>query len=133
MNLYQKAKNQFFCLFILQIQWIEYHHQTSHTPFLTIPTPEMFNHLLICMNLYQHPKNQLVPSVHSWDTINFRVQWPDCPRLFLTMPNQEYFWPTFNFCEFVSTCKKCGYFIDLFWRNSWFENLAIWLVASILA
>ena len=53
--------------------------------------PKIFNHLLICMNLYQHAKNQLIPKVHSWDTINFRVQRPNWPHLFLTMPNQKIF------------------------------------------
>ena len=43
-------------------------HDWPH-PFLTMPTPKIFNHLLIRMNLYQHAKNQLIPSVHSWDQI----------------------------------------------------------------
>ena len=36
-------------------------------PFLTRLTPKIFNHLLICVKLYQHAKNQLVPSFRSWD------------------------------------------------------------------
>ena len=40
---------------------------------------------------------------------------------------------TFNFCEFVSTCKKSGYFIDLFWRYGWLKYPAIWLAENILA
>ena len=40
---------------------------------------------------------------------------------------------TSNFCEFVSIWKKLGYFIGLFWRNSWFKNPVIWLAESILA
>ena len=43
------------------------------------------------MNLYQHAKNQLIPSVHSSDTVNFRVQRPDGSNPFLTMPNQKIF------------------------------------------
>ena len=39
---------------------------------------------------------------------------------------------TFNFYEFVSTCKKWGCFIDLFWENTWFKNPVIWLAESIL-
>ena len=42
--------------------------------FLTMLTSKIFNHLLICVNLYQHGKNQFIPSVHSRDTVNFRVQ-----------------------------------------------------------
>ena len=36
-------------------------------------------------------KNQLVSSVLSWDTVNFRVQRPDWPHSFLTMPHQKLF------------------------------------------
>ena len=43
------------------------------------------------------------------------------------------FWSTFNLCELVSTYKKPGYFIDLFWRYGWLNNLAIWLTENILA
>ena len=39
----------------------------------------------------------------------------------LTMPifnhsHAKFFWSTFNLCELVSTCRKSGYFIDLFQR-----------------
>ena len=43
------------------------------------------------MNLYQPEKNKLIPSVHSSDAVNFRVQRPDWPHPFLTMPNQNIF------------------------------------------
>ena len=46
-------------------------------------------HLLICMNLCHHAKNQVIPSVHSGDTVNFRVQGPGWPHPYLTMPNQK--------------------------------------------
>ena len=85
LNLNQYAKNQFFHLFILQIQSIL---ETCH-PTFDYPNPKIFNQLLICMNLYQHAKNQLIPFVHSSDTVNFRVQRPDFPNPFLTMPNQN--------------------------------------------
>ena len=42
------------------------------------------------------------------------------------------FWLTFNLCEFVSTCKKSGYFTDLL-RYGWLKNPAIWLAKNILA
>ena len=39
---------------------------------------------------FNHPaNNQLVPSVLSWDTVNVRVQRPDWPHSFLTMPYQK--------------------------------------------
>ena len=34
-------------------------------PFLDMPTPNILNDLLICMNLYQLAKTQLISSVHS--------------------------------------------------------------------
>ena len=42
--------------------------------------PKIFNHLLICVNLCQHVKTQLISFVHSWDTASFRVQGPDWPN-----------------------------------------------------
>ena len=43
-------KTSLFHLFILQIEsFLE-----------STPTPKIFNVLLICMNLYQHAKNQLI-------------------------------------------------------------------------
>ena len=43
------------------------------------------------------------------------------------------FWSTFDLHEFVSTCKKSGYFINLFWRHGSLENPAILLAENILA
>ena len=85
-NLHHHAKKQLFNLFILQVQSVWVPSPGWAHPFLTMPSPKIFNHILICMNFYQHTKNQLIPSVHSWDTVNFRVQrhightysWP-CP------------------------------------------------------
>ena len=56
----------------------------------------------------------------------------------LATPNSDHahhktFWSTFNLREFVSTCKKSGYFINLFWRYGWLKNPAIWLAENILA
>ena len=51
---------------------------------ITSPVPGSYQ-LLIFVNLYQHAKNQFIPSVHSSDAVNFRVPPNDCPHLFLTM------------------------------------------------
>ena len=75
------------------------------------------------MNWHHHAKNQFTASIHSWDTANFRVPWPGWPHPFLNIPPKT-FWSTFNLCEFVSTCKKSGYFINLFWRYGWLKNPA---------
>ena len=54
-----------------------------------MPTQKIIDQLLIFLNLYQHAKNQSIPSVHSSDIGNFRVQRLDWPHPFLTMPNQK--------------------------------------------
>ena len=58
------------------------------------------------------------------------------PKTRLAMPIFNYAQPkqknrsTFNFCAFVSTCKKTSCLIDLFRRNGSFKNPAIWLAES---
>ena len=42
------------------------------------------------------------------------------------------FHSTFNFNEFVSTCKISDFFIILFYSYSWFKIPAIWLARNIL-
>ena len=43
-------------------------------PLLTMPTPQIFKQLLICMNLYQHAKKPWITTAHSSYTVSFRVQ-----------------------------------------------------------
>ena len=43
------------------------------------------------MNLYQHAKTQFISSVHSSDTVNFKVPSYDWPHPFLTMPTPKTF------------------------------------------
>ena len=121
-----------FHLFIFEIQSIlESHDQTDHTHFWQMSTHTNFDQLLICVKLYQHEKNQLIPTVHSWNTISLIVQRSDWPQPFLTMPDQKQLPSTFNFCGFVSACKKWGCFIHLFQRNGWLKHSAIWMAESI--
>ena len=56
-----------------------------------MPTQKNFDQLLIFVNLYQHAKNQFIPSVHSSDTVNFKVPSHDWPHPFLTMPTPKTF------------------------------------------
>ena len=42
------------------------------------------------MNLYQHPKNQLIPSIH-FEIHSYVVQRLDWPYPFFTMPVQNFF------------------------------------------
>ena len=60
-------------------------------PFLTMPTQTNFDQLLIFVNLYQHAKNQFIPSAHSSDTVNFKVPSHDWPHPFLNMPTPATF------------------------------------------
>ena len=84
--------------------------------FLTILTAQkLLKQLLAFLNLYQHAKNQFIPSSRSWDTVNLLIlEIQSCDQI---MPIQK-FWSTFNFCGFVSTCKTPCYFIHLLWRYS---------------
>ena len=72
-----------------------------------------------------HPFIFEVQSIlESHDQTSHTHFWPHPPKNF---------WSNFNLCEFVSTCKKPGYFTDLFWRYGWLNNPAIWLADNILA
>ena len=105
LNLYQHAKNQFVSFIHfwdtanLRVPWPDWPH-----PFLTILSQKIFDRLLICLNLYQHELNKLIASVHSWDTVNSADTILTTPTFDHAQP--KYFWSTFNFCEFVPTCKK---------------------------
>ena len=66
---------------------------------------------------------QIQPILESHDQTGHTHFWP--------YPSKN-LWSGFNLCEFVSTCKKSGYFIDLFWRYDWLKNPAIWLAENIL-
>ena len=124
-------KNSLLHLFLYKIQSIlESHHQTCHTHFWPCPPKKfsIFKFAWICKKC----KNQLIPSVHSWDTINFRVQRPNWLHPYFDIAQPKHF-PKLLAFIFISTCKKWGCFIDLFWRNRWFKDLTIWLASSILA
>ena len=56
-----------------------------------MPTQKKIDLILDFLNLYQHAKNQFTPSVHSSETVNFRVSWPDWWHPFLTMTSQKCF------------------------------------------
>ena len=62
-----------------------------------------------CMN-YQHAKNQLIPTVHFWDTVNFRVQRTYWSHTFLTIPNQNIFDQILIFLNLYQHAKKWGSF-----------------------
>ena len=65
------------------------------TPTSPPPPKKNFYLLLICINLYQYTKNQLIPSAQSSNLVH------------QAHPNIS--WSIFNLCQFASTCKKSGY------------------------
>ena len=71
-----------------------------------MPTPKIFNHLLIFLSLYQHAKNQFIPSVHSSDTVSFSVQRSYWPYQLLTMPNQKSFSQILLFVTFYQLVEN---------------------------
>ena len=74
-------------------------------PFLTTPTQQIFDQLLIFVNLYQHAKNQFIPYLHSSDTVNFTVPLHDWPHLFLTCQPLK-FSITFSFTWNCTSMQK---------------------------
>ena len=70
---------------------LESSDQIGHTHFWPCPHKKVFDQRLIFVNLYQHVKNQFIPSVHSSDTANFRVLSPDWTHPFLTMLTPKIF------------------------------------------
>ena len=99
MILYQHAKNQFIPSPYLSVR-VNFRVRSPDWlhPFLPMPTPNIFNYLLICINLYQHAKHQLIPPVHSWDRVLESGNWIDQTH-HLTMPNQNVFEQNFSFCD----------------------------------
>ena len=108
----------YVCSFIIPtVQWPAWLN-----PFLTIPTFASAHSIYL-----------LIPYFHiSVHSVILTAQSPPCLNPFSTMPTLKKLQASFNSCEFVSTCKKWGCFIKMFWRNSWFENPAIWFIKSIL-
>ena len=106
---------------ILKIQQILGSHELNgHAWFLPMPTQKSSKYVLAFLNLHQHVKNQFVASILSWDTVNFEVLWPDWPLIF-DYAHPKILWLLLNLCKFVSTWKKSGYSIDLFWRFGWLK------------
>ena len=114
-NLYQQAKNHF----ILSVHfWVTVNFRVLSPdwkhPFLTMLTPNIFNHLLIVGIC--GPMQKIIPSLHSGDTVNLRVQWPDRPHPFLTMPNQKSFYWLLIFVNWYQNAKYyavSGEMVDL--------------------
>ena len=72
--LYQHAENLFIS-YVHSLDKVNFRVLSPDWPhpYLTMPTPNIFNHCLICVKLYQHTKNHLTPSVHSSERVNFKL------------------------------------------------------------
>ena len=69
--------------------------------------------------------------IHSWDSANFKVLWPEWPPTFLTILIQKCFsqlWPFMTLYDHVKNKAISSFF---FWRYSWFKNPATWVADSI--
>ena len=71
-----------------------------------MPTQKYFDLLSNFVITYQHAKSQFIPSVHSSDTVNFKVQRPDWLHSFLTMPRQKRFNQPLIFVNLYQNTKK---------------------------
>ena len=69
-----------------RVPWSDWSH-----PFLTMPTQKNFDWLLIFVNLYQHAKNQFIPTVYSLETVNLKVPSHDWPHPSSTMRTPKTF------------------------------------------
>ena len=91
--------------FTLQIEHILESHELKTYAHFWLHPPKNHQFLTI-LNLYQHAKNQFIPSIHSWDRANFRVllqEWP-CP--FLIIPTQKNFNKLLIFTNFYQYAKN---------------------------
>ena len=112
-------------------QILGYHELNDHARFWPCPPKNHWNNFLlswICpttkkISSFQQFILEIQPILESRDQTGHIHFWPCQSENVLT----------FNLCEFVSTGKKSGYFIDLFWRYAWLKNPAIWLTENILA
>ena len=82
-------------------------------------------------SLYHHTKNQFIPLLSFYNTVSLRILGPEWPNPIFDHTHTDILLSTFNFHEFVSTCKKSGYFIILFKIYIWLRNPAIWLAKGI--
>ena len=94
-------------------------------PFLTMFTPKIFNHLLICVNLYQHAKNQLIPSLRQSQLQSPETNWPNSYFDHAQTKNVR---AIFNFCEFELSSYS-GKIVDLkILQSDWLR--AFWSISQ---
>ena len=72
-------------------QILGFHELNGHTQFWPHSPKNYWNYFLAFLNLHQHAKIKFIPSIHSWDTVNFRVLWPGWSHPSLTTPTPKFF------------------------------------------
>ena len=92
MNLHQHPKNQFIPIVHSsdRVHFRVSSHDWPH-PFLTTPTPKIFNVLLTCMNLYQHAKNQLILEIQYTSESRDQI-WSICYREIVRLEIMQLDW-----------------------------------------
>ena len=116
---------------ILILRILGSHGQNCYCPILTTSTKKLLKLLLAFLIFHQHAKKQCISSTSYWNTFSFRVLWPGWSQPISDHVHPKIFGSTFNLYELASTCKKSGYFIDLFWRYGWLKSPAIWLLRKV--
>ena len=131
-NCINVQKISYFHLFVFELQSIfESRDQTGYTHFW-LRSPQKFSITFyftwICtrMQISVNSTCSFLRYSQFWSPVT------KLATLIFDHAKAKNFRRTFNFCEFVSACKKWGCFIDLFLRNSWIKNLVIWLAENIL-
>ena len=109
-------------------QLLESRHQTDYNHFWPCSLQIFSITFLIFLNLCQHAKNQLIPHVHSEDTVNFRIQRPDWPHSFLTMTNQIFLT---NFYAVSLICSGEMVYLK-FWNLIGWEDFGLHLWKKII-
>ena len=135
------TKNYCITVSMQKISWIHRliqqilgsHELNDHAQFWPGPPKNHWNNFLlswICTTM--HKIHSHIRSFHQFILEIQPILESECTPISDHI-HPKIFWSTFNLCKFVSTCKKPGYFIDLFWRYGWLKNLATWFTENILA
>ena len=62
-------------------------------------------------------KNQFIPSTFPWDTVNFRVLWPDWPHQFLTTPTPKFFDQLLLYVNLYQHLKNQAILLMVDWKT----------------
>ena len=96
--------------------------------------PKMIEIIFTFPEFHQYAKTRFIPSIHSWDTVNFRVPWPDWPHTFLTTPTSKVFDQLLIYVNWICINMQNIKLFHWFVLETWLiKKPAIWLAQNILA